>query len=154
MQNICRVLIVILVIMALGVGYVIYPSQKTWLSASPSKISLDELRKIIASHNPNSSAYELQQYHINVGAFSVKSPVLDVSGCVATPNIMQIQFKKPFKISNKDTVARHIDYGKGLSVTVRAKTQKEVSLDFHGLGNYVLRCDQSSEFAGLLLVIP
>ncbi len=154
MRNVHKILITFLVLVALGVGYVLYSSQETQMSASPSNISLDELREIMDRYDPNLSAFESLQHFKSVGQAAVDSPVLDVSGCVVTPNVMRLKLKQSFKLSNQDIVAHQIDYGDQLSVVAPANTQKKVTLDFPNLGNYLLHCDQSGEIVGLFLVTP
>ena len=127
------------------------PPAKTYTQPLPSKITVEALQKLILGPNPTPA--QVKQISTEVGADSVISPVLDVTGCVATPNIIRVKMNTALTFTNKDAKPHKIYYGQ-TSYSVPPTSEMPVTLSFSSPGNYAYRCDNSKIFDGMFLVLP
>lgn len=128
-------------------------------NAVASKITAAQVKKIISDRGQNPTKAQLDAYALAVDAAAVDSAVLDISGCVATPNVLHLLPNATFTVVNRDSVERSFTYGEKPEV-VPANSQRAMTLKFPNADKGVLSaiapfvCDGSAEPVGIFYVTP
>ncbi|MEJ0021019.1 MAG: hypothetical protein WDN47_00365 [Candidatus Doudnabacteria bacterium] len=177
MKTTQKTILAILVIAILVVGYLLFnklstggpasnpapsgqnPGTSTPVYKAPtvSKATADVLKQLSTSASQSITPQQIKDYSDKVAAVAVTSPVLDVTGCTATPNVLKYNDKTTVTVQNKDTVAHTLTYGPSDKVvtlySAPAQSVKSVTLNIlSGPGIYGYLCDKQGP-AGMLLVV-
>lgn len=128
-------------------------------NAVPSKITAAQVRKLVSDRGAAPTKAQLDAYALGVDAAAVDSTVLDISGCVATPNVLHLLPSATFTAVNKDSVDRSFTYGEKPEV-VPANSQKSITLKFPNADKGVVSaiapftCDSGTDPVGIFYVTP
>ena len=128
------------------------PTSFVYLQPTLSKITIEDLNKLIARAGSNPIGLALQEYSNGINKVAVNSPILDVSNCVATPNVLRTKLNEQFEVENKDEAAHVLNNGSTfLSVPGHARTK--LTMNTKSPGIYAFTCDRSAKFVGVFLFV-
>ncbi|MBI5134415.1 MAG: hypothetical protein HZA81_03480 [Candidatus Taylorbacteria bacterium] len=187
MQNSKKAIIVVLLLAIAGLGYAVYSRQAApeaptaqvqnenptpagnvdatgvkEQAASASKVSLAEVRKILSDRGASPTKEALDRFSTSVTAAAVRSSVLDISGCVATPNVIEVFAGEPFTVKNTDNFPHVIHYGGKNPETIPGSTERKITLEFPNaekgvagvMSPFTCDTDKTEEPIGIFSVVP
>ena len=173
MQNSRNALIIVLVFIAVALGFLIYRKQMPSISRQPSPTSpttgqmpsesvSDETAKrelsaeeqaALTPPSRDASSAEQQDFLTLISRLAKESKFLDISGCFANPLVFRVKFKSSFTARNSDKVDRVIVFDEKNQFIVPAQETKEIKADFgKGPGIYGMGCDSSTGARGMFLI--
>lgn len=174
MESKSKVLVVILVIVALGLGYAIYakkyaktavPSEQTGnqntqtnnnqqnTQTQPKELTADE--KIIFSNpGPNTSKEDLALFSSTIAKLAVPGDTVTVNNCTATPQVLKMKYGSKFTVKNAGTAEIHFGFGTDRTLIAPGASAQLTANYKNGAGIYGFGCDDKSlnRAIGILLL--
>lgn len=122
----------------------------------PSKVSMDDMKKLAVGPAKSAKELELKKYSDDVNAVAVSSQILEISSCTPVPNILSFDVTKPLTLVNRDSIPHTISVniqGKTTVLSeVKPQSQNKVTLgDVLKTGIYSYICDSVGP-SGMFLV--
>ncbi|MDP3769638.1 MAG: hypothetical protein Q8R40_01700 [bacterium] len=179
MEKTLRIIIVILLVVALGLGYVISkksPPRPVGIAATPlpslvaktspspgSPVSTPVLnldQKLVLDPPPSGSDKEaIGRYFSAVERLAKNEDRIEIGpGCFVDPLVVRIKQGAKFTIKNGDTRDHELNFDGPKSYPIRAGSTETITVSFsHGPGIYAYVCDQTSpgkKIVGVLTVTP
>lgn len=176
MEKTLKITITVLVITALGLGYIISKSVLTTpaevaqetvaptptpivpgVSSTPS-LSSDEALILKPPPAANASKEDIGRYYATVDRLAKNTDTIEIgSGCSARPLVARIKSGSKFSVTNNDIYDHSLTFDGPVYNIPSKGTQVVVAKFTHGAGVYAYVCDASSptgKIIGVLTMTP
>lgn len=161
-----RTYIIILIVIALILGYAIYNQQKVNISKNtatkpltatpvPFPANLTEDEKFILNPPPATASAEIKKKHADtVAKLAKEEDNLEIKDCQPTPLVLQVKQGTEFTIQNKDSSPHKIIFDSDHHYVLPANGSKTIKADFkYGSGDYGYICEEVG-LTGFLHITP
>lgn len=145
---------IVLILVALILGYFIYQQRST--SESIRVPDNSDKKNVLLWPPQNASVEEKQRHDDLVRSLAADAEFLDIlSDCTAQPVVLRVRFGETFTIRNQDIVDHVITVNEDNIFSIPVGGTKDVKADFgKGRGNYGFVCDSRTGVSGILHVTP
>lgn len=157
-QKYINIIIVVLVVAAVGLGYIIY-KEDTSSSApanqqqqnqvqqnqpqagdsqqaptiTPEDIEIEDMeqarQEVLSTPGPNAPDEERQRHFALATRLAENSETLDITGCSAEPVVLQRTFGSTINIENSDSSSHTILFGPDMTIDVPANGTADLAVD-------------------------
>lgn len=173
MEKIINISIIVLALIAIGLGYMIFQSKRMQIFQESSNVvfpSVSEIPSISAIPSnadeilvlqpplSNAKKEDITRYHAAVEKLAQDSTSIKIDdNCIATPRVARMKIGTTFSITNQDNYPHLLSF-EGPSYTIPPKGIQELTATFnHGDGIYAYTCDKTpfskGNIAGVLMII-